>query len=119
MAFVQMARRIYGRDFANQMLKYRIYWLIVTLTYWLIFSKTTYDIKKYFTYTGNVFEKDVYEKFEKIINAEYDSDDSCNKTLIHGSCKIDNIMIHGGKPYFIDWSLFRQGYGVEDILFLL
>ena len=82
-------------------------------------EKIKHDIKKYFTYTGNVFEKDVYEKFEKLINAKYDSDDSCNKTLIHGSCKLDNIMIHDSKPYFIDWSLFRQGYGVEDILFLL
>jgi hypothetical protein len=40
------------------------------------------------------------------------------KNLIHGDMKIDNIIINK-EIYFIDWSFYRLGYGLEDILSLL
>lgn len=46
-----------------------------------------------------------------------------NSTFIHGSIKIDNICFKYindiSKIYFIDWTYYRKGYGIEDILFFL
>ena len=93
----------------------------------IINEKIKVEVKYYFTKDiYNIFTKDIYNIFKNILDEEDDEDDAkdpLNKTLIHGSFKLDNILLvredNVIKPYFIDWSLYRSGYGVEDILFLM
>ena len=51
------------------------------------------------------------------------SKNSTNKTFIHGSLKVENICKKYINDdlliYFIDWTYFRKGYGIDDILYLL
>ena len=84
----------------------------------IINEKIKYDIKIYFHNIKDIFEDNLYNLFNELLNKNHDHG-PLNKTLIHGSLKIDNIIIINDIPYFIDWSIFRYGYGVEDILFLI
>lgn len=102
---------------------------------YIIEEKIKKDIKYYFYNIKNIFDDNLYNTFDKLLNknnlinnANNDNNDnnSLNKTFIHGSLKIENIILIKNHliqeeiiPYFIDWSLFKFGYGVEDILFLL
>ena len=90
---------------------------------YIIETKVKYETKYYFYNIPNVFEDNIYNIFNKLFleKIEYNNDD--NRTFIHGSLKIDNIILVNNNneiiPYFIDWELYKIGYGVEDILFLL
>ena len=109
--------------------------------HYIIEEKIKTDIKYYFYNTKNIFDDNLYNTFDKLLkknnlynnannNANNNINNSLNKTFIHGSLKIENIILIKNPliesvfqeeiiPYFIDWSLFKLGYGVEDILFLL
>ena len=90
---------------------------------YIIDEKIKVEIKYYFNNIENIFTNEIFNIFKNILD-EVESEPSNNKTLIHGSFKLDNILLIRDdddviKPYFIDWSLYRIGYGVEDILFLM
>ena len=92
----------------------------------IINEKIKYDIRHYFYNIKNIFDDELYNIFNRLLNKNDEcgllnkNNENCkNKTLIHGSLKIDNIIIVNDIPYFIDWSLYNSGYGVEDILFLI
>jgi len=100
---------------------------------YIIEEKIKMDIKYYFYNIKNIFDDNLYNTFDKLLNKNNlinnnnnNINKSLNKTFIHGSLKIENIILIKNTliqeeiiPYFIDWSLFKLGYGVEDILFLL
>ena len=107
---------------------------------YIIEEKIKKDIIYYFYNIKNIFDDNLYNIFDKLLNKNnlinnHNNNDNnntnpLNKTLIHGSLKIENIILIKNPliesvfqeeiiPYFIDWSLYKLGYGVEDILFLL
>jgi hypothetical protein len=90
-------------------------------TDFIIIEKIKGDILIYFDKVKYIFKNDVRNIFSFMLYREK-TNIPLNKTLLHGSLKIDNIIFHNddiNNPYFIDWSLFKCAYGIEDILFLI
>jgi hypothetical protein len=91
---------------------------------YIIETRIKTEAKYYFYNISNIFEDKIYNMFNKLLykKIEYINEDK-NKTLIHGSLKIENIILVKENneiiPCFIDWGLYKIGYGIEDILFLL
>lgn len=94
----------------------------------IIETKVKAEAKYYFDHIPHVFDYHLFNLFnqlfsKKIENINNNKDKNNNKTFIHGSLKIENIMLveenNDIVPYFIDWGLYKIGYGIEDILFLL
>jgi hypothetical protein len=91
---------------------------------YIIETRVKTEAKYYFYNIQNIFNDKLYNIFDRLLSKkiEYNNEDK-NKTFIHGSLKIDNIILVKENneiiPYFIDWGLYKIGYGIEDILFLL
>jgi len=87
-----------------------------------IINQIKKEQEKYLDIISNYFDNNIFiflkEKFLKNKNKINN-----NYTIIHGSLKNDNIcskiIENNIMIYFIDWTYFRKGYGVEDILYLL
>jgi len=88
-----------------------------------IVMKVKNEAKYYFYNIPNIFEEKIYNIFNQLLSIKIEELNENNKTIIHGSLKIENIILVNENnkviPYFIDWGLYKIGYGVEDILFLL
>ena len=89
----------------------------------IVISKVKNEAKYYFYNIPNIFEEKIYNIFNQLLSIKIEELNENNKTIIHGSLKIENIILVNENnkviPYFIDWGLYKIGYGVEDILFLL
>lgn len=83
--------------------------------------KTLEEIKKVvnqYSFILLFYDKINYNRIKKLLEDNLHLKIK-GKTLIHGDMKIDNILINLKHIYFIDWSFYRLGYGLEDILSLL
>jgi hypothetical protein len=90
----------------------------------VIENRVKAEAKHYFYNIPNVFDEKIYNIFNQLLFIKNDfSNKYKNKTILHGSLKIENIILVNENdeiiPYFIDWGLYKIGYGIEDILFLL
>jgi len=83
-----------------------------------------YDIKENLHILNKYLEPNLFLKISDLCNNVkliYNTNE--RMTIIHGSFKSKNICFKKTNsimtPYIIDWSLIKNGYAVEDILYLL
>jgi len=98
----------------------------------LIYNNNTIDIisqikkeqRKYLNMIYEYFDESLFLNLKNNFNeTNNDFKFKNNTTFIHGSLKFDNICYQINdcetSIYFIDWTFFRKGYGIEDIIYLL
>lgn len=83
-----------------------------------------YDTKEKLHILNEHLEPNLFLKISDLCNdikLTYDTNE--RMTIIHGSFKSKNICFKKTNniisPYIVDWSLIKNGYAVEDILYLL
>jgi hypothetical protein len=84
------------------------------------------NIKDYF---NNIYcenkDNEILQFFNKLLEQNdsllIKSKKNKNNTIINGMLQIENIILTENDfiPYFRDWSLYKESYGIEDIIHLL